>query len=217
MQLTSPRSLLRGAVLLVPSLCLMATCGETRASETARRQLASAATAPRDTVPCTEQALREHVAAARPARASMAEGRVSLVPPEGLPLVDYPNVEERGLFFMVAPGTSIDVSLLDDSVSASQYQRLVAPEFGEAVEWGRIELVEIGGVRWERLGLTGDIVGIEQRTEIYVTPFQGRTLMVNATVAPASDERRWRPRLKASIASLEVRNCRLAGADSPSS
>lgn len=169
----------------------------------------------RDTVPCTEAALRASAASARPPRVSLAQGRVSLVPPEGLPQDTDPRVEERGEVEFMLPGeASFTASHMDYPVTRAQMRALMEEmaEGGE-IRWSSRTPVEIGGVRWEHLAYTGVIFRAAQQTEIFIAPFQGGTLMVNASTTP-STESRWRPRMAASIASLEVRDCRLVDAES---
>jgi hypothetical protein len=168
-----------------------------------------------DTVPCTEAALRASAASAQPARVSLAQGRVSLVPPEGLPQDTDPRVQERGeVVFMLHGQASFTVSHMDYPVTREQTRTLMEEMAeGGQMRWSSRTPVEIGGVRWERLAYTGAVLGPTQQTEIYIAPFQGGTLMVNASATP-STESRWRPRMAASITSLEVRDCRLMDGES---
>ena len=154
--------------------------------------------------------------AARP-RASMFDGRVSLMPPAGLPAFNPPAATGEELVFLGPSGTSV-ILTMGEAVDSAELGRF-KDELTRSVpglKWiNRGEMVELGGVRWERVEYTGDIVGIQQHSEVYIAPFQGRMLTLSVTYAPASQRARWKAALDRSVATLRVRDCALPGESAP--
>jgi hypothetical protein len=154
--------------------------------------------------------------AARP-RASMFDGRVSLVPPAGLPAFNPPAATGEELVFLGQSGTSVILTMgaAVDSAELGRFKDELTRSV-PGLKWiSRGEMVDVGGVRWERVEYTGDIVGIQQHSEVYITPFQGRMLTLSVTYAPASQRARWKAALDRSVATLQVRDCALPGESAP--
>ncbi|HEU4453982.1 MAG TPA: hypothetical protein VFR81_13025 [Longimicrobium sp.] len=196
-------SILRTAVLLASAWS---------ASAAAQAPASTPAPAARACDPAELRAL-----ATRP-RASMFDGRVSLVPPAGLPAFNPPAATGEELVFLGPSGTSVILSM-GDLAEPGELDRF-KDELTRSVpglKWiSRGEMVELGGVRWERVEYTGDIVGIQQHSEVYIAPFQGRSLTLSVTYAPASQRARWKAALDRSVATLRVRDCALPGESAPS-
>jgi hypothetical protein len=161
---------------------------------------------------CNPEELR--ALATDPRRVSIAGGRVSLVPPTGLPR--FPKTAEDAaeeIAYLEPPGTSIIVALGGDYAPTMLRQVMEAmTKAFPTVKWiNRGDMVERGRVRWQRVEYTANIVGTEQWTEFYVTSFQGQALTLSVTVIPTSSRARWQAALADSVASLVVHDCALAG------
>lgn len=161
--------------------------------------------------PCDPEELR--VLAADPQRVSIAGGRVSLVPPVGLPRFQDAGGATEEIAYLEPPGTSIIVTLGDEYTPGLLRQTMEAMTVAfPTMKWiSRGEMVERGRVRWQRVEYTANIVGTEQWTEFYVTSFQGQALTLNVTVIPTSKRAQWQAALATSVASLVVHDCALPG------
>ena len=166
--------------------------------------------------PCDPTELRAHLAA-NPPRASIAGGRVSLMPPAGLS-ARPPD----GPYEMLLAGSDATIVLAwfsdwapdpgspESSALLSEYIELRSPE----IEWLRRDTVEISGTRWLRFHYTrrmaGEYVLYEQH---YATTFQGRGVHVRLMTNAANEPRR--AELAASAATLQVRDCALPEDSAP--
>lgn len=160
--------------------------------------------------PCDQAELRAHLAA-NPPRASIAGGRVSLMPPVGLSAQALDGTYEMVL---AGPGGTVVLAWSSDwapepgspeaAELLSRYIELRSPD----IEWLRRDTVEISGTRWLRFHYTRRIGGeYELYEQHYATAFQGRGVHVRMTT-DARDEPR-RADLMASAATLQVRDCAL--------
>ncbi|MFL5542632.1 MAG: hypothetical protein ACJ8J0_26850 [Longimicrobiaceae bacterium] len=160
--------------------------------------------------PCEPGELRAQLAT-NPPRASIAGGRVSLMPPPGLSARPPDGAYE---IVLAGPdGTVVlawsskwapDPGSPESSKLLSEYIELRSPE----IEWIRRDTVEISGTRWLRFEYTrriaGEYVLYEQH---YATAFQGRGVHVRMTTNAVNEPRR--AELMASAATLQVRDCAL--------
>ncbi|HEX8692278.1 MAG TPA: hypothetical protein VF746_07660 [Longimicrobium sp.] len=160
--------------------------------------------------PCDQAELRAHLAATPPP-ASIAGGRVSLVPPPGLTALP-----PDGVYDLVLAGPGGTVVIAWSSAWApepgspgaaellSRYIELRSPD----IEWLRRDTVQISGTRWLRFHYTRRMAGEYQLYEQhYATAFQGRGVHVRMTT-DARDEQR-RAQLMASGETLQARDCSL--------
>lgn len=160
--------------------------------------------------PCDQGELRAQLAA-NPPRASMAGGRVSLVPPPGLSARPPDGAYD---LVLAGPGGTVVIAWPsrwapepgspEAAELLSEYIELRSPD----IEWLRRDTVEISGTRWLRFHYTRRIAGeYELYEQHYATAFQGRGVHVRMTT-DARDEPR-RAELMASAATLRVRDCAL--------
>ncbi|HKP74119.1 MAG TPA: energy transducer TonB, partial [Longimicrobiaceae bacterium] len=147
-------------------------------------------------------------------------GRVSLVPP-GEPLEELTTIEigrvnqrgERPVLMYAGDSASVTVSLSAGAadVDAASFRDAWVRDLDRGtpnVLWKSRDVVEMGGARWLKLVFAFPRrVGSEMREvdeELYLTPFQGRTLTVAFAGPP-----RLVPVLAQSAATLEVHDCRV--------
>lgn len=164
---------------------------------------------------CTEGELRAQQPAGGPQRLTTKGGRISLVPPEGLRVLSPMEVR-------ASLGDDYHLAMVDDGEAAAMMisfrDRPPPADVQAHREWVETrprtsssgetlvasEVMELGGVRWLRLELTGPPDGIGHKM-LYLTSFQGRGLLV--TLLAFKPERM--PELVKSVATLEVHDCAL--------
>lgn len=166
--------------------------------------------------PCDQGELRAHLAA-NPPRASIAGGRVSLMPPPGLSARPLDGPYEM----LLAAGDATivlawysewapDAGSPESAELLSEYIELRSPE----IEWLRRDTVEISGTRWLRFHFTrrmaGEFVLYEQH---YAAAFGGRGVHVRMMTNAVNEPRR--AELMASAATLQVRDCALPEDSAP--
>jgi hypothetical protein len=166
---------------------------------------------------CTEAQLR-----ADPQRVSVADGRVSLVPPPGMRALTAAEIEqrpagERGDLVLVGDegSTSIAVWFMGSAPAAgSPAANLYAIRMeylGRAaggMRWNRRgETVELGGARWLAFDYSHRLGPATRYVQQYATGFQSGGVMVKLTTTSSDRERR--AALAASAATLRVHDCHL--------
>jgi hypothetical protein len=203
-------SILRSATCT--AVLLAAVWATSSAAQRPSRGAAAARSQPRT---CAYDELQTQPAVEGPQRVAAAGGRVSLVPPEGLRLLTRAEAEE--VF------GDVELAIADEREAAAMSLALAdfapdvdSPEFradmerrawasGSVSSWIGTEVVELGGARWLRLEYTGRLDGSENRSQVYMTGFQGGALVMMLLAL----EPEWMPRLVTSAATLEVRDCKL--------
>ena len=144
---------------------------------------------------------------APPPRVSVAEGRISLLPPPETEV--FPTENPR--FALVLTG-GMDATFVSiwfsewgaDAAAAerlAEYIELRAPD----VQWIVRDTVELGGARWLRFHYTRRLHEHLVYEQHYATTFQGRGVHVVGTV-PAHNQERI-AQLQSSAATLQVRDC----------
>jgi hypothetical protein len=167
---------------------------------------------------CEERDLRAAVLAGGPRRAWIADGRVSLVPPEvtdELTSVEIARMDRKESRPLAAfAGDSVWVSLrltgavaeVDSPAYLAAWVRRLEAGVPANIGWIARDVVELGGRRWLHL----DLVfrrgrGGEVHEVIYATSFLGGTLIVSLGGPP-----RHTRALEESVATLVVRDCAVA-------
>jgi hypothetical protein len=168
---------------------------------------------------CEEPELQAHLAAGDPRRGAIADGRISLVPPEGmeeLTSVELVQALRRSesrpermyigdsavVWLQIDPG-ALDVG---SPASLASLQRRLGGDRPDEITWVSREVVEQGGARWLRLEYTRPTRRAGGSLMIlYATAFQGRTLIAAFGGPPSAREA-----LARSAATLEARDCRVS-------
>jgi hypothetical protein len=168
---------------------------------------------------CEEPALQAHLAAGDPRREAIADGRISLVPPEGMEELTsiqashwLPRSETPPLRVFAGDTAAVwlryfsVVADVESPVFQAAMEQVLGGEHPDRISWISREVVEQGGARWLRLEYTfRPRRGGESLSIFYATGFQGRIL-----TAWFTGPRRVREALARSAATLEVRDCRVS-------
>jgi hypothetical protein len=168
---------------------------------------------------CEEPALQAHLAVGDPRREAIADGRISLVPPERMQELTSIEVGQMVRWSESRParvysGDSALVLLRIEPGGAdvgtpafrAAIERVVGGDKPDQISWIARDVVEQGGARWLRLEYTRRTRRDgESLTILYATGFQGRTLFAWFTGRPSAREA-----LARSAATLEARDCRVS-------
>jgi hypothetical protein len=161
---------------------------------------------------CRREDLGSYPNPADPRRVETPDGRVSLVPAEGMRAVGIPPRPNAPtttpLAFSDDSGTSISVmvggQLPPVDSAADVMAAALGPKVGEVIGRG---VVDVGGTRWARLEFTGQMEGTPIYNLQYMTPYQGRGVVVSFLARADGPEAR--ARLARSAATLKLVDCAL--------
>jgi hypothetical protein len=159
---------------------------------------------------CRQGQVRIYPDPREPRRVETAAGRISLVPPEGFQarsIPPRPNAPTRTtLAFSNSAGAMISVmeggALPPVDSVAEIMAASMARNIDEVIAQG---VVEVRGTRWGRLEFIGNLNSRRVHSVHYMSPFQGRGVVVAFT--SLADDLEARAQLAQSAASLELADC----------
>jgi hypothetical protein len=152
-------------------------------------------------------------------RVSMADGRVSFVPPDGFRAMTEAEIKlkyPRGnvpqyVYSNEQMNVSIAVTFSPQAVTLEGLPQLkaameqVLPRLIPGLNWVTREIVEINGRRWVHFEMTSSAIDTDIHNEMYMTAFDGKMLGFNFNSTAAQHDR-YQDALKRSRDTIRVVN-----------